>query len=197
MSNILTFKIVYEEPIMLNPKIFVFAAIIVLGGVLGGIFLTTSNTDPSQDGSFQEISNQVEPINIQLEEVTILEVSDRAAVLEIQFKLDNPNTRSVIAQQLKYSLFASVESEEYKIVSGEIGQRPEGMVDGSNYYTLLSNSSIILKDKIILDYPGNSPELMNILENTNTSWRVTGDVFFNLSSMTSGHENEIHFESRK
>lgn len=182
---------------MLNPKIFVFAAIIVLGGVLGGIFLTTSNTDPSQDGSFQEISNQVEPINIQLEEVTILEVSDRAAVLEIQFKLDNPNTRSVIAQQLKYSLFASVESEEYKIVSGEIGQRPEGMVDGSNYYTLLSNSSIILKDKIILDYPGNSPELMNILENTNTSWRVTGDVFFNLSSMTSGHENELHFESRK
>ena len=182
---------------MLNPKIFVFAAIIVLGGVLGGIFLTTSNTDPSQDGSFQEISNQVEPINIQLEEVTILEVSDRAAVLEIQFKLDNPNTRSVIAQQLKYSLFASVESEEYKIVSGEIGQRPEGMVDGSNYYTLLSNSSIILKDKIILDYPGNSPELMNILENTNTSWRVTGDVFFNLSSMTSGHENEIHFESSK
>ena len=182
---------------MLNPKIFVFAAIIVLGGVLGGIFLTTSNTDPSQDGSSQEISNQVEPINIQLEEVTILEVSDRAAVLEIQFKLDNPNTRSVIAQQLKYSLFASVDSEEYKIVSGEIGQRPEGMVDGSNYYTLLSNSSIILKDKIILDYPGNSPELMNILENSNTSWRVTGDVFFNLSSMTSGHENELHFESSK
>jgi len=197
MSNILTFKIVYEEPIMLNPKIFVFAAIIVLGGVLGAIFLTTSNTDPSQDGSSQEISNQVEPINIQLEDVTILEVSDRAAVLEIQFKLDNPNTRSVIAQQLKYSLFASADSEEYKIVSGEIGQRPEGMVDGSNYYTLLSNSSIILKDKIVLDYPGNSPELMNILENSNTSWRVTGDVFFNLSSMTSGHENELHFESSK
>ena len=197
MSNILTFKIVYEKSIMLNPKIFVFAAIIVLGGVLGAIFLTTSNTDPSQDGSSQEISNQVEPINIKLEDVTILEVSDRAAVLEIQFKLDNPNTRSVIAQQLKYSLFASADSEEYKIVSGEIGQRPEGMVDGSNYYTLLSNSSIILKDKIVLDYPGNSPELMNILENSNTSWRVTGDVFFNLSSMTSGHENELHFESRK
>ena len=197
MSNILTFKIVYEKSIMLNPKIFVFAAIIVLGGVLGAIFLTTSNTDPSQDGSSQEISNQVEPINIKLEDVTILEVSDRAAVLEIQFKLDNPNTRSVIAQQLKYSLFASADSEEYKIVSGEIGQRPEGMVDGSNYYTLLSNSSIILKDKIVLDYPGNSPELMNILENSNTSWRVTGDVFFNLSSMTSGHENEIHFESSK
>jgi hypothetical protein len=38
---------------------------------------------------------------------------------------------------------------------------------------------------------------MSILESSNPSWRVEGDVFFNLSSMTSGQENEIHFESRK
>jgi len=181
----------------LNPKIFVFAAIIILGGILGAIFLTSSNIDSLKDGTTQEISNQVEPITIQLEDVMILEVSERAAILEIQFKLDNPNNRSVIAQQLKYSLYASTDSNEYKIISGEIGERPEGMVDGSNYYTLLSNNSIILKDRIVLDYPGNSPELMAIIENNNTSWRVTGDAFFNLSSMTSGHENEIHFESSK
>ena len=54
-----------------------------------------------------------------------------------------------------------------------------------------------MKDKIVLDYPGNSPELMAILENSDQSWRVEGDVFFNLSSMTSGQENEVHFESRK
>jgi len=182
---------------LLNPKIFVFAAIIVLVGILGAIFMSSSNIDTSNNTSDQEASNQVEPIKIQLEDVSILEISDRAAVLEIQFKLDNPNTRSVIAQQLKYSLFATDDSNEYKIYSGDIGERPEGMVDSSNYYTLLSNSSIILKDKIVLEYPGNSPELMAILENSNTIWRVTGDVFFNLSSMTSGHENEIHFESSK
>jgi len=182
---------------LLNPKIFVFAAIIVLVGILGAIFMSSSNIDTSNNTSDQEASNQVEPIKIQLEDVSILEISDRAAVLEIQFKLDNPNTRSVIAQQLKYSLFATDDSNEYKIYSGDIGERPEGMVDSSNYYTLLSNSSIILKDKIVLEYPGNSPELMAILENSNTIWRVTGDVFFNLSSMTSGHENELHFESSK
>ena len=183
--------------VLLNPKIFVFVAIIVLGGILGIIFLGSSNIGTSTDGSSQEISNQVEPINIELEDVTILEITDRAAILEIQFKLDNPNSRSVIAQQLKYSLFASTESDEYKIISGEIGKRPEGMVDGSNYYTLLSKSSIILKDKIVLDYPANSPELMAILENDKPNWRVTGDLFFNLSSMTSGHENELHFEISK
>jgi len=181
----------------LNPKIFVVAAIAIMVGILGVIFMMTSTSDTSDEGSTQELANQVEPITIELEEVSILQVSDRAAVLEIQFKLSNPNPRSVIAQLLQYSLYASDDSEEYKIASGQIGSRPEGMVDGSNYYTLLSNNSVVLKDKIVLDYPGNSPELMSILESSNQSWRAEGDVIFNLSSMTSGQENEVHFESRK
>jgi hypothetical protein len=181
----------------LNPKIFVIAAIAIMVGVLGVIFMMTSTSDTSDEGSTQELQNKVEPITIELEEVSVLQVSDRAAVIELQFKLDNPNSRSVIAQLLQYSLYASDGSEEYKITSGQIGSRPEGMVDGSNYYTLLSNNSIVLKDKVVLDYPGNSPELMSILESSNQSWRAEGNVIFNLSSMTSGQENEIHFESRK
>ena len=97
---------------------------------------------------------------------------------------------------MRYSLYSSIDSEEFKITTGTIGSRPEGMVDGSNYYTLLSNNSILLKDKIVLDSPGNSPELMSILESSNPSWRAEGVVIFNLSSMTSGQENEIHFDSR-
>jgi hypothetical protein len=180
----------------LNPKIFVVAAIAIMVGVLGVIYVTTSTSDTTNNGSAQELQNQVESITIELQDVSILQVSDRAAIIEIQFKLDNPNSRSVIAQLLQYSLYASDNSEEYKIASGQIGSRPEGMVDGSNYYTLLSNNSIVLKDKIVIDYPGNSPELMSLLESSNPSWRAEGNVIFNLSSMTSGQENEIHFESR-
>jgi len=102
----------------------------------------------------------------------------------------------VIAQLLQYSLYASDDSEEYKIATGIIGSRPTGIVDGSNYYTLLSNNSIVLKDKIVLDYPGNSPELMSLLKSSNQSWRAEGVVFSNLSSMTSGQENETYFDSR-
>ena len=180
----------------MNPKIFVVAAIAIMVGVLGVIYVTTSTSDTTNNGSAQELQNQVESITIELQDVSILQVSDRAAIIEIQFKLDNPNSRSVIAQLLQYSLYASDNSEEYKITSGQIGSRPEGMVDGSNYYTLLSNNSIVLKDKIVIDYPGNSPELMSLLESSNPSWRAEGNVIFNLSSMTSGQENEIHFESR-
>jgi hypothetical protein len=174
----------------------VVAAIAIMVGVLGVIYVTTSTSDTTNNGSAQELQNQVESITIELQDVSILQVSDRAAIIEIQFKLDNPNSRSVIAQLLQYSLYASDNSEEYKIASGQIGSRPEGMVDGSNYYTLLSNNSIVLKDKIVIDYPGNSPELMSLLESSNPSWRAEGNVIFNLSSMTSGQENEIHFESR-
>ncbi|HUT05895.1 MAG TPA: hypothetical protein VMW74_04295 [Nitrosopumilaceae archaeon] len=181
----------------MNPKIFVIAAIAIMVGILGVIFMMTSTADTSDDGSAQELQNQVESITVKLEDVSILQVSDRAAVIEIKFKLENPNSRSVIAQMLQYSLYSSSGSEEYKIASSQIGSMPEGMVDGSNYYTLLSNNSILLKDKIILDYPGNSPELMSILENSKSSWKAEGDVFFNLSSMTSGQGNQIHFESRK
>lgn len=172
-------------------------AIVVLVGILGVIFISTSNINTSQDGSAQEISNQVKPVTVELEEVSILQISERAATIEIQFKLNNPNSRSVIAQMLHYSLFALNDSGELKITSGEIGSRSTGMVDGSNYYTILSNNSVTLKDKIVIEYPGNSPELMAVLESNDPIWKTEGTVFFNLSSMTSGQENEIRFESTK
>lgn len=171
------------------------AAIVVMVGILGVIYMMTSTNDSSIEGSSQELPNQVEPISIILEEISILQITDRAAVLEIQFKLDNPNSRSVIAQLLQYSLYGIDGDEELKIASGQIGSRPEGMVDGSNYYTLLSNNSVVLKDKITLEFPGNDPQLMSILENSNQTWRAEGSVIFNLSSMTSGQENEIRFDS--
>ena len=109
----------------MNPKIFVIAAIAVLVGILGVIFVTTSNSDTFEDGSAQEIQN-VEAITVDLEEVSILQISERAAILEIQIKLNNPNSRSVIAQLLQYSLFASSETGEVKIATGQRGSRPSG-----------------------------------------------------------------------
>ena len=180
--------------VILNPKIFVGIAIVVLAGAIGVIFTSTSITETSDGSSIQEIQNPVEPVTIELEDISILQVNERAATLEIKFKLENPNSRSVIANLLKYSLYGSDGSEEYKLTTSEIGKRPDGMVDGSNYYTLLSNNSIVLKDKITLKSPGNSEELMSILESSDPQWRVEGTVFFNLSSMTSGQENEVDFE---
>ena len=178
----------------MNPKIFVFAAVIGLGAVLGIILLSGS--------SFQNISSplpeqqvlKIEPIVVELDNISVTDISERSATIDIAFKITNPNPTSIIIQVMDYQLFETNFSEQ-QISGGQIGSRPEGMVEfGSNYYSLLSNSEIVLKDKVVIKNNGNIPELWSDLERNTAKWKITGDVFYNLSSMTSGHENEVHFE---
>ena len=51
------------------------AAIAIMVGVLGVIYVTTSTSDTTNDGSAQELQNQVESITIELLDVSILQVS--------------------------------------------------------------------------------------------------------------------------
>ena len=182
----------------MNPKIFVFVAVIALGAVLGGILISGSTLENLVSSQPEKEVIEIKPITVELNDVSILEISKKDAVIQVEFKLTNPNPTSVIVQVLNYQLYETGFSEEKQISGGQIGSRPEGMVEfGSNYYSLLSGSEMILKDKISLKNNGNIPELWSALEDGTAKWRVTGDVFYNLSSMTSGHENELHFELTK
>jgi hypothetical protein len=178
-----------------NPKIFVIVAIIALGAALGGIFLSGSTLENLTSPQPEREVLKIEPIIVELDDISVLDISERSATIEVKFKLTNPNPTSVIVQVMDYQLFETGFSEEKQISGGQIGSRPEGMVQfGSNYYSLLSGAEMILKDKSVLKNNGNIPELWSALESNTAKWRVTGDVFYNLSSMTSGQENEIHFE---
>lgn len=179
----------------MNPKIFVIVAIIALGAALGGIFLSGSTLENLTSPQPEREVLKIEPIIVELDDISVLDISERSATIEVKFKLTNPNPTSVIVQVMDYQLFETGFSEEKQISGGQIGSRPEGMVQfGSNYYSLLSGAEMILKDKSVLKNNGNIPELWSALESNTAKWRVTGDVFYNLSSMTSGQENETHFE---
>ena len=185
----------------MNPKIFVGIAVVVLAVILGSILLVgpTMEVSSSENSPPEtQILQQVKPLEIDLEDILVSKISERSATIEIAFKISNPNPRSVIVQTMDYQLFETGYSESEQISGGEIGSRPTGMVEfGSNYYTLLGENSIILRDKIILKNTGNTPELWSDFEDGTNTWRVSGDVFYNLSSMTSGQENELHFEFTK
>ena len=184
----------------MNSKIFVFVAVIALAAALGVILLFGSSfvSHTSEKVANQETSQvpqQIRPISVELDDISIIEVTKRDARIEITFKVSNPNPDSVIVQVMDYQLFETGFSNQKQISGGQIGSRPEGMVEfGSDYYTLLGENSILLKDKILLKNTGNTPELWSTLENNTAKWRVSGDVFFNQSSMTSGQENELHFD---
>lgn len=68
------------------------------------------------------------------------------------------------------------------------------MLESSNYFTILSDRPTILKDTITIKNSGNFPELWDALTNNTPQWKIKGVAYFNLSSMTSGGENEITFE---
>jgi len=191
-----------------NSKIFVFVAVVALAAALGMILLSgassiinspeNTNQEIKSDISQEPISAQIQSLNVELNDISIKEVTPRGATIEISFKINNPNSNSVIVQVMDYQLFETGYSNVEQISGGQIGSRPEGMVEfGSDYYVLLAENSIILKDKIQLKNTGNTPKLWSDLESDTAKWRVTGTIFYNLSSITSGQENTLHFEFEK
>lgn len=180
----------------MNPKIFVGVAIAALAAVLGGILLMGPSIDiesPQMSGNSDV--PQVRPLEIELEEIVVSKVSERSATIDVAFEIRNPNDRSMIVTTMDYQLYETGYSHSEQLGGGQIGQRAEGMVEfGSNYYTLLGGNSIILRDEIVLRNSGNTPELWSDFESNTNTWKVSGVVFYNLSSITSGQENELFFE---
>ena len=171
-----------------------------LVAIIGGILMVGPSVEvvvpENSDASPAVI--QTQPLEIQLDNIEVTKISERNATIEIAFEISNPNQRSMIVQVMDYQLFETGYSESEQIAGGQIGTRSEGMVEfGNNFYTLLGENSIVLKDTINLKNTGNTPELWSALEDGTSTWKVSGDVYYNLSSMTSGQENELHFEFTK
>ena len=187
----------------MNRKIFLGVAAVVLiaifGAILTGIGVPLMIVVPQGE---IPVENKniilVKPLEIELDDISVTKITERAATIKIAFKIINPNPSAVIVQTMDYQLYETGYSETEQISGGEIGSRPTGMVEfGSNYYVLLGDNSILLKDTINIKNSGNTPELWSSLKDNTSTWYVTGDVFYNLSSMTSGQENELHFEFTK
>jgi len=185
----------------MNRKVFLGIAVVALLVVLGGILFTgpTMIVTPQDEIPVEDPSiTLVKPLEVELVDISVIRISERSATIKIAFKIINPNPRAVIIQTLDYRLFETGYSETEQIKGGEIGSRPTGMVEfGSNYYVLLGDNSITLKDTIDIKNSGNTPELWTNLEDNTSTWRVTGTIYSNLSSLTSGQENELHFEFTK
>ena len=188
----------------MNPKIFVFAAVLGIIGILGAIVLVGPDMQAPGQGNNNSVENAptIELLEVELADLSVTKINERSATIEIAFEIFNPNPRAVIVQTMDYNLFETGFSSYEQLAGGTIGSRPEGMVEfGSNYYTLLGENSIVLKKKMVIKNTASSSELWDSLkseyengESGSAKWWVYGTVYFNLSSMTSGQENTVPFE---
>jgi len=173
----------------------VFGGVIAAFAIIFGIvaFSGSSIIDDTSGGSIvspSEVPRQTLPIKFELEDISILEVNDKAATIKVEFKVTNPNFKSVILQVITYELYEN----DVRIEVSQIGERPVGMLESSNYFIILSDRPTILKDTITIKNSGNFPDFWDALVNNTPQWKIKGVAFFNLSSITAGGENEITFE---
>ena len=194
-----TFKKRIQEFKPLNSKIFVGAAAGGLAIVLAVIAFSGTLISDVSDGVFSPFQEpEVLPLEIEFHNLSVLEISERQATLDIEFIVSNPNFKSVMLQRLKYTVF----HDDTRIVAGEVGSSPTGFVDTSNYYLILNERPVTLGEKFIVKNTGDA-ELwekleMSLAEGKNAlNWRITVDAFSNLSSLTSGQENIASFEFTK
>jgi len=173
-----------------NPRIFVGAAASVLIAILVVFWLFASDVE---GGFFSPSTQEVLPLTIELFDFSVLEVTEKQATLEIKFKVSNPNFKSVMLQHIKYSVYHN----DARIVIGEIGTAPEGFLASPNYYIILNERPSLIGEKFTITNTGNTPELWEALAKNELNWRVSGEAFFNLSSITAGQENILKFDFSK
>jgi len=177
-----------------NPRIFVGAAAGVLAVILVMFTLTgTSVVSDVEGGFFSPSTQEVLPLEIELFDFSVLEVTEKQATLEIKFKVSNPNFKSVMLQHIKYLLYHN----DARIVIGEIGTAPEGFLASPNYFIILNERPSLIGEKFTIVNTGNTPELWEALAKNELNWRVSGEAFFYLSSITAGQENILKFDFSK
>ena len=179
---------------LLNSKVLLGIIIGVLAAVLGVIaFSGPQIFNDVTEGGFGKISSgpiKVIPIQIEIGSFEVLSVTPEEAQIKINFKITNPNYKSIILETIKYNLYAG----DKRVTISQIGDRPEGAIDSSDYYTILSSRPQMIGETITIKNSGTDPDFWSSLQNNIVSWKIKGEANYNLSSMTAGQENSVQFE---
>lgn len=176
----------------MNSKVFIIIVVVALASIIGIItVLGQTIFDVSGDGFFSiDNPEEIFPIDIQLDDITVLETSDRESTVLVEFIVTNPNQKSVILPFITYQLY----EKDVRVHIGEIGKRLDSMVVGSDYVTLLYDTPVVIRDEIKIKNTGNTPEFWEALSTNTAEWKIVGEATYSLSSMVAGGQQEINFE---
>ena len=141
-------------------------------------------------GSLNTISSELKPLGVQLSDISVLSVSEKEATLELKFGVLNPNNKPILLEMISFDIFEN----DTKVGYGQIGERLSGQYASSNYYTVLSDSSLTVHNKITIKNTGNNPEFWSTLQQGVPEWRIKGEAFYSTTSAFSGLANSTTFE---
>ena len=122
------------------------------------------------------------PPKLSIKNITTNIVDDKTGNLSIIFDVYNPNKITIMVESISYNVY----SNSTRIVSGDIGQRPEGFIDSQDsIFPVIGNGTLILKDKKVID-TSRGLNLSQIATNNGTSqFLVNGTSSFKQTSKLS------------
>jgi len=130
------------------------------------------------------------PPKLSIKNITTNIVDDKTGNLSIIFDVYNPNKITIMVESISYNVY----SNSTRIVSGDIGQRPEGFIDSQDsIFPVIGNGTLILKDKKMID-TNRGLNLSQIATNNGTSqFLVNGTSSFKQTSsfQSTGGEQEF------
>ena len=139
--------------------------------------------------NFDAVKDSVPP-ELSVKNITTNIVDDKTGNLSIIFDVYNPNKNTIMLETISYNVY----SNSTRIVSGDIGQRPEGFIDSQDsIFPVIGNGTLILKDKKMID-TNRGLNLSQIATNNGTSqYLVNGSYSFKQTSsfQSTGGEGEF------
>lgn len=145
-------------------------------------FLTSENTSWGIDNmNFAEASifNQdaikdAIPPELSINDIMAKIVDGNTGNFSIIFNVFNPNKGTIMLESISYNVY----SNSTRIVSGDIGDRPEGFVDSQDsIFPVIGNGTLILKDKRIFEN-NNNLNLSQFGNDELSEFLVNGSYFF-------------------
>ena len=171
------------EKIIVSATILAVISIIIYSTFLNSTFLTDNisklgmlNMKFTEASIFnQDALKDAIPPELSIKDLRAEIMDDNTGNFSIIFNVYNPNNGTVIFESISYNVY----SNSTRIVSGDIGNRPEGFVDSQDsIFPVIGNGTLILKDKKIIE-TGNNLNLSQILRNNELSgFLVNGSYFF-------------------
>lgn len=138
--------------------------------------LSLANMNFTQGSIFnQDAIRDSIPPELSIKDITANIVDGDKGNFSIIFNVFNPNKGTIMLESISYNVY----SNSTRIVSGDIGNRPEGFVDTQDsIFPIIGNGTLILKDKRIIEN-NNNLNLSQISENNKISeFLVNGSYFF-------------------
>jgi hypothetical protein len=115
------------------------------------------------------------PPELSIKDIRAEIIDDNTGNFSIIFNIFNPNQGTVILESISYNVY----SNSTRIVSGDIGNRPEGFVDSQDsIFPVIGNGTLVLKDKKLIESSNNLSLSQISRDNELSEFLVNGSYFF-------------------